>query len=277
MAAGLFANLAALERQGPDRPAAVVSNFLFFWFPNEASVFAIGGVLFFVLRAIQRQGTNVQPALVRYGTPFALLSIVAFAALAYTPLGHFIGDRPFVPAGQLVCLPLAGLILALSANRGLLVSKPVALMGQVSFSAYLLHYAILQTYGAFPEVTHTRAQGASAVAAYVIGCYRPRGGLAAHLRCVMVQLPADREANDRRRAGRRRPRRLGTRRALAVSHVAAAAASHWPGSPLPAPLQAHAADASHLTPRTRHRRDRAAGRTLASRSGPPGSGGARAP
>ncbi|HEV2676648.1 MAG TPA: acyltransferase [Aliidongia sp.] len=165
---GTGVNLAALAILSPHYPAATISNFLFFWFPNEAAVFALGGVVFFALRALQVRG-DLHAVLARWSTALALVSILAFCTLAYLPLGHFMGDRPPIPAGQAVSLPLAGLVLALSANRSLLVSRPVAAMGKVSFSAYLLHFFVLEIFRAFPGTLHTQVPGVAAIAAYAVG------------------------------------------------------------------------------------------------------------
>jgi peptidoglycan/LPS O-acetylase OafA/YrhL len=42
-------------------------------------------------------------------------------------------------------------------------------MGQVSFSAYLLHFAVLDLFDQFSNVLHTRATGLEAIAAFVAG------------------------------------------------------------------------------------------------------------
>ena len=42
-------------------------------------------------------------------------------------------------------------------------------MGRVSFSAYLLHFAILRLFEAFPDELHTHATGISAICAFAVG------------------------------------------------------------------------------------------------------------
>jgi peptidoglycan/LPS O-acetylase OafA/YrhL len=153
LAAGAAANLTALALLSAAYDPAGVKDFLFFWFPNQASVFALGGVLFFVLRDSDRYGR----LLARYSTLLAVVSVAAFCGLSYLPLGHYLGDRPFVPAGHAVCLPLMGFVLALSGGSRLFVNSAMAFVGKVSFSAYLLHFAALRLVEAMPGVLHTQA------------------------------------------------------------------------------------------------------------------------
>jgi peptidoglycan/LPS O-acetylase OafA/YrhL len=114
-------------------------NFLFFWFPNQMSVFALGLVLFFVL---ERERTAPQ---VRYANALAIASVILVLAVAYLHAPHWLALRnPVPPAFILVTLALMLFMLALSrARSGLLLNPVIALFGRVSFSAYLLHFAIL--------------------------------------------------------------------------------------------------------------------------------------
>lgn len=165
---GLLANrMAFAALHGAYAPAAV-DNFLFFWFPNEMSVFALGGVLFFVLQRATAPG-GLRSVLERHATLFGLAAFALFGALAYVPLGHYLGASPVIPGFLAVCLPLGGLVVALSSGRGLLVNRFAAAMGQVSFSAYLLHFAALQLFVAFPQVLHTQAVGYGAILALAGG------------------------------------------------------------------------------------------------------------
>jgi peptidoglycan/LPS O-acetylase OafA/YrhL len=63
--------------------AEEISNFLFFWFPNQMSVFSFGGVLFFTLRDM-----SLPTWLRQRGTGLAIASTLLFGVLAYIPLGH---------------------------------------------------------------------------------------------------------------------------------------------------------------------------------------------
>lgn len=121
-------------------------------------------MLFFLIRDAERH----LPWLGRYSTALAIVSIAGFGLLAYVPLGHYLGDQPPIPAGLAVCLPLMGFVVALSRGSRILVNRAMASVGQVSFSAYLLHFAVLGLFEAFPDWFHTKATSYAAVLAY--GC-----------------------------------------------------------------------------------------------------------
>lgn len=144
-----------------------LGNFLFFWPPNQFPVFALGGVLFFLLR--QTANPRGQTFLASYGTAAGLTAILSFSALSYVSLGHYFGDGPSIPGLLAVTIPLMGFILALSSNRGILVNRYAAAMGKVSFSAYLLHYAVLHAFERWPETFHSHAEGFTAIAVFALG------------------------------------------------------------------------------------------------------------
>ncbi len=165
---GLLANKVAMAEYAGRLSPLEMSNFLFFWFPNQASVFAFGGVLYFVLDRVNRTDNAAVRALRNNATLLAVISAVALAALAYVPLGHYIGDTPLVPGYLAVCVPLAALVLVLSTNNTIFVNPYVGAMGKVSFSAYLLHFAVLELCGVFPRIFHKLATGSQAVVAFAL-------------------------------------------------------------------------------------------------------------
>jgi peptidoglycan/LPS O-acetylase OafA/YrhL len=162
---GIAANLAARGVLSRSYDDLAVSNFLFFWFPNQASVFALGGLLFFLVRATP----GLRPAGTQGSTALALAAIIGFCALGFLPLGHYLGDRPLLPAGLLVCLPLMAFVLALSGGSRVFVNRVIAAIGQVSFSAYLLHFAVLRLVAAYPGLFHPAATSYPAILAYGFG------------------------------------------------------------------------------------------------------------
>ena len=163
---GLAANLAARAVLAPDVPPEAISNFLFFWFPNQISVFALGGVLFHLLRILKRPGSGAGRWLARHGSACGLASIAAFCGLAFLPLGHYLGDGASLPAGLVASVALSGLMLALSTECSPLVNRGAAALGRVSFSAYLLHFAVLRLMEHAPFMFHLNAARFAAVAAY---------------------------------------------------------------------------------------------------------------
>ena len=147
-----------------------VDNFIYYSFPNQAPVFALGGILFFIVQAT-KQDRYAKPVkfLARHGTLFACATLAAFFATAYLTLSHSIGlGAPYVPTFLLACVPLMAFIVVLSAgHRNLFVNRYAAAMGKVSFSAYLFHIAVFDALpGTFPAVFHVHQTGFFAILAY---------------------------------------------------------------------------------------------------------------
>ncbi|MCW3476927.1 acyltransferase family protein [Limobrevibacterium gyesilva] len=166
--AGAVLNQAALRMLSPANTPESVANFLFFWFPNQMSVFALGGVLYYAIGRITTGDGVPGRIAARYGTPIALLSVILFLGLAYLPVGRFVGAYPILPSTLAASLVMALFILSLSFDRGPFVNRYAAAFGTVSFSAYLLHFAVLEFVAAFPEVFQTRATGVRALLAFPV-------------------------------------------------------------------------------------------------------------
>ena len=163
VALGFIANQAAVEWY--QSTTLALSNGLFFWFPNEASVFALGGLIYVLV-----ERGRPMPWLRRHATAVAVLAAAAFCALAYVPLGHYWGDRPILPAGIAASIALAVVVVALSSGPSFLVNRAVATMGTVSFSAYLLHFALLDLVAYWAWLNGLHPSGYDAILAYV-GCW----------------------------------------------------------------------------------------------------------
>jgi peptidoglycan/LPS O-acetylase OafA/YrhL len=164
---GLVANLVAGRLFAGFYPPDDWSDFLFFWFPNQMSVFALGGVLYYLIGAVSRAAWRDRAARI---APVAVgLAFAAFCGLAYVPLGHFIGDRPSVPASLAVSVIFVGLIVALAAEPWLFSNRLIAAVGKVSFSAYLVHFAVLDVFDGFPGAFQVAATGYRAILAFCIG------------------------------------------------------------------------------------------------------------
>ena len=117
-------------------------NFLYFWFPNQMSVFALGLCLFFTLERVRDRGSmpRFHPDLI------AALSAGIFASCGFITMPHWLTLKPALPPTFILAsLALAVFVLALARSRtGVFVNPPMALIGRVSFSAYLLHFAVLK-------------------------------------------------------------------------------------------------------------------------------------
>ena len=125
----------------------MTENFLYFWFPNQLPIFALGTVLYFVLLSLRAkpEGT-IQALLRRSGTPIVLLCVVAAIAVANLP---FPMRLPFALPLIVPTLLVASMIFMVAATvlgndpRSPFINREICSLGQVSFSAYLLHFAVL--------------------------------------------------------------------------------------------------------------------------------------
>lgn len=165
LAVGGLVNLAALHAFMPLFPRELTENFLFFWFPNQLSVFALGAVAYFVMKDAERLMAFVE----QHSGAIAIGAVIAFCVVAYLPLGKYVGSNPLVPAGHAASLALMVLVIALSRHKGMLVNRSAAALGKVSFSAYLVHYTVLRIFELFPDLLHTRATGWAAILFFVCG------------------------------------------------------------------------------------------------------------
>jgi peptidoglycan/LPS O-acetylase OafA/YrhL len=143
-------------------------NFLYFWFPNQMSVFALGLCLFHLLQRdhSRRSVLGAYPALI------ATLSVAAVASIGFIALPHWLNLRePLPPAFLVASVAMMVFVLALARSEpGLFLNKPVALMGRVSFSAYLLHVAVLDVVSEQPFLQKfLHVSGWPAVVAFGIG------------------------------------------------------------------------------------------------------------
>lgn len=163
---GVIANWVALATFLRDYSATANSNFLFFWLPNQISVFACGACLYHAMRWLEQHQVELpRPSL------WALAAIALFVAPSVLPIraGQYLGGTPLVPLFLAICLPLALFVLALSRTKGMpFINRPVKLMGQVSFSAYLLHFLVLDAFHHLPQPYLGGGTEAGVVVAFVL-------------------------------------------------------------------------------------------------------------
>lgn len=163
----ILANRVGFSLWGGAYSTRAVEDILYFWFPNQLPIFALGTVVFFLLRPAAR----IIPA--RRADLVAALALGLFFALSWSPFPQWAGEsRWLLGMAQAAALPLALFVLALSraAPGSLFVNPAAALIGKISFSAYLLHYAAIEYLpGRFPLLFHTGAHGVPAIAAFAAG------------------------------------------------------------------------------------------------------------
>lgn len=153
-------------------PPTAVENFLYFWFPNQMVVFALGAALYFAWDGLRRgRAAWLAAWLARRGGLAAAVAAAAFFASGFLPLPHRLGQGLLPPGMIVASLCLAGFVLALSQARGSwLTPRPLAIVGQASFSIYLLHFAVIRLLlDAHPVTFHAHATGLAAIAAFAVG------------------------------------------------------------------------------------------------------------
>ncbi|GGF10918.1 acyltransferase [Aliidongia dinghuensis] len=124
-----------------------VQNFLYFWFPNQISVFALGTVLYFILLWVQANPLSwISAALRRHS---AAIICACLGACAISTALPFPERLPFsfpllIPTFLVASLIFVVIVAAMATSpRSPFVNRFACELGKVSFSAYLFHFAVL--------------------------------------------------------------------------------------------------------------------------------------
>ena len=112
-------------------------NFLYFWFPNQFPIFALGLVLYHCIRRFSNLRLDRRLTYAIVAVTFALLAVVAEHPTGAT---LFLPTTPFPPL-LLASLGFAVFVFVLSRSPANLLTHPVIRqIGVLSFSAYVLHF-----------------------------------------------------------------------------------------------------------------------------------------
>jgi peptidoglycan/LPS O-acetylase OafA/YrhL len=152
--------------------STVADNFLFFWFFNQAPIFALGAVVFFIIKHLEarpdlaRKVRAWSPAIM--GVSLFLLLILSSAPI---PFSHQLLLEPILPQFLMASFVFSIASIAMSQMpERFVVNRAVAGLGLVSFSAYLLHFAVIEwVLVKNPGIFHTGAIGYAAIAACGVG------------------------------------------------------------------------------------------------------------
>ena len=117
---------------GSTSPFSEVTSYLFYWFPNQLSIFLMGIALFFV-------GKKYKFSLVAYRS-FTALSILFILILGITPYDMSSLMPKHVLFGLTFCLLALGLS---GAPNRILDNRLIQFIGTISFSIYLVHFFVL--------------------------------------------------------------------------------------------------------------------------------------
>lgn len=164
------ANSLAQRSLGQSYDPAQVERFLNYWFPTQLPVFAMGTALFFVLRDFALRGPR-RPG--RGWTTPVLLGVAACCALStFLPLPGLLTFQAPLPLQRIyiaaALFMVAVLALSMDADN-LFNNRAIRSMGEVSFSAYLLHFAVLDLVaGRLPRGFDRAETGWKAILVFVV-------------------------------------------------------------------------------------------------------------
>jgi peptidoglycan/LPS O-acetylase OafA/YrhL len=157
----------ALQAATPAYDPQHIRNFLYFWFPNQLPVFALGFVLFFLL---QRPASA--PINARASRCLMLLCAACFIVTAEFWLGHgsFFGWNTLLPPILLASLIFMLFIHTLARGTpSLLAHRWIRRLGELSFSAYILHFMCVDHLsGPALHLINRQATGLAAVGMLVL-------------------------------------------------------------------------------------------------------------
>ena len=132
-------------------------QFLYYWLPNQLPVFMVGFCTFHALARLHAPDgwVGARGLIARHGSVLAALAWVGFFALGYVVLPRKpVLTVPFLPVHVIAAMAFAVLTVALAlAPRSPFNNRAIRALGRVSFSAYLVHFGVIDLLGpAMPGV-----------------------------------------------------------------------------------------------------------------------------
>ena len=170
-------------------PADAAGNFLYFWFPNQVPVFALGFVLYFVIESRRLPTLGKLPAYIFLTcVAAALITVAEFPAMG----GRILLSTPAPPI-LLASLGFMTFIFVLARQPALLLTNLlIRKMGVLSFSAYVLHFLFVHGLPVWSGGwINTAATGYVAIAHFVLlwGVAVPTTFAAASLAHAWIERP----------------------------------------------------------------------------------------
>ena len=168
-----LSNMAVYDLLASRYGVTASSNFIYFWLPNQLPIFALGTVLFFLIDHLRHQQDGIARLFRKAPNAVILLCIAIFALLAEFPSG-ITGTFHFSPTGLIPFLLLASLLfmafsITLALNDRLLwTNRAICALGEVSFSAYILHFFVLHQLANWLPAVDTSSTGYAAIKSLVI-------------------------------------------------------------------------------------------------------------
>jgi peptidoglycan/LPS O-acetylase OafA/YrhL len=119
-----------------------VLNFLFYWFPGQLPVFALGAVLYFALQHTWRPGDATAAILRRHANTILLVCLALCVLVAALPMPKILALN--LPSYMAASFIFAVMALTLgNAPGSIFINRPIRALGTVSFSAYIIHFSVI--------------------------------------------------------------------------------------------------------------------------------------
>lgn len=143
----IAANLAGQIHFEPLFGPHATELFLFFWLPNQLCVFAVGFLVFSVLTQNHGWSTRFSDFMKHRGGFVIVIAVLMLFALSQIGINKtFSSSFPWLPTHLLVSAIFGAIVVAVLVARHppwLFVNPFMRSLGLVSFSAYVLHWGIL--------------------------------------------------------------------------------------------------------------------------------------
>lgn len=124
-----------------------IDNFLYFWLPNQLVVFSLGFLVYFVVQSKNEYCLAVKKLAISHAFSILIIGILLFLVL--TQLGgnhYFVKTFPYLPMHFLISIIFSIILVSLlscSSPSKLVVNSFTVAFGKISFSAYVLHFGVL--------------------------------------------------------------------------------------------------------------------------------------
>ncbi|HET7085166.1 MAG TPA: acyltransferase [Rhizomicrobium sp.] len=169
--AACVANTLGYNALFPSYGNPATANFIYFWLFNQLPVFALGTILYFTINRLRDSQGGAATAIRQWSWLLLPLCALLFVAIAEIPvLPQYFAIRPLhlLPNLMAMALLFAALSLVLALKpKNIVVNAPVCAMGEVSFSAYILHFFVIQSLEKALPVLTVESKGVAAIAAFL--------------------------------------------------------------------------------------------------------------
>ena len=176
--------------------SAATDQFLYYWLPNQLPVFLCGLLAYECMAALSPGGgwRRLGDRLVPRASLLLGLSVFGFASIALLPWPRLpTPAAAFLTSHILAAVAFGGITVALALRpMPLIANRMMVYLGQASFSAYLLHFAVIEAIRRLlPGVLLTpRGTGAVAVSVLLFLLVLAVTGLVAQATYRLIELPA---------------------------------------------------------------------------------------